>query len=326
MSSVYPRIRPRRTRGLPAEQRELLRKACRLEWATLILIAATSIMMYVVMGGSKAMQTALVEDVLSLLAPAAFLVAARFQRRPVDQEYLNGHTRAFDITFFIAAVALTGVGLAVVIDAVHTLITASHPVITTVAIGDRAVWQGWLMIGGLLISVIPPVVLGRMKLKIAPRIALKTLHADADTNKADWMTALAGVLGIVGIGFGLWWADSAAALFIACSILKDGVTNLRSAVRDMHDAYPQVVDGSSDDPLVAQLHRAVLALDFVAEAQLRFHEEGNRLSGVVFVSTADDCLTLEQVERVVSACREVSWRVDQVTVTVSGLRAKIARQ
>jgi divalent metal cation (Fe/Co/Zn/Cd) transporter len=287
---------------------------------TLILIAATSAMMYAVMGGSKAMQTALVEDLLSLLAPASFLVAARFQRRPVDQEYINGHTRAFDITFFVAAVALAGVGLAVVIDALHTLLTASHPVITTVALGDRVIWQGWLMIGGLLISVVPPVVLGRLKLKIAPKIALKTLHADADTNKADWMTALAGVLGIAGIGYGWWWADSTAALFIACSILKDGASNLRSAVRDMHDAYPQVVDGGSDDPLVEAIYRAVLAMEFVSQCQVRFHEEGNRLSGVVFVTTVDERLTSEQVASVVSTCRHVSWRIDQVTVTLSGPR------
>lgn len=277
-------------------------------------------MMYAVMGGSKAMQTALVEDLLSLLAPLSFLIAARFQRRAVDDQYINGHTRAFDITFFIAAVALTGVGLSVVIDALHTLFTASHPVISTVAWGGHAVWQGWLMIAGLLISVIPPVVLGRLKIRIAPKIALKTLHTDADTNKADWMTALAGVLGIVGIGYGWWWADSAAALFIACSILKDGVTNLRSAMRDMHDAYPQVVDGGSDDPLVQALWRAASASKFVLQCQVRFHEEGNRLSGVVFVTTKDDRLSNEQIGSIVSACRAVSWRVDQVVVTLSGPR------
>jgi divalent metal cation (Fe/Co/Zn/Cd) transporter len=193
-------------------------------------------------------------------------------------------------------------------------------VITTVALGDRVIWQGWLMIGGLLISVVPPVVLGRLKLKIAPKIALKTLHADADTNKADWMTALAGVLGIAGIGYGWWWADSTAALFIACSILKDGASNLRSAVRDMHDAYPQVVDGGSDDPLVEAIYRAVLAMEFVSQCQVRFHEEGNRLSGVVFVTTVDERLTSEQVASVVSTCRHVSWRIDQVTVTLSGPR------
>ena len=25
--------------------------------------------------------------------------------------------------------------------------------------------------------------------------------------KADWMTGVAGIVGIIGVGFGFWWAD-----------------------------------------------------------------------------------------------------------------------
>lgn len=37
----------------------------------------------------------------------------------------------------------------------------------------------------------------------------KVLHADAKMNKADWMTAAAALVGVLGIGLGWWWAKIA---------------------------------------------------------------------------------------------------------------------
>jgi len=46
-------------------------------------------------------------------------------------------------------------------------------------------------------------------------------------NKANWLTAGAAMVGVVGIGFGLWWADAAAAAIIPLDITEDGVSNPR---------------------------------------------------------------------------------------------------
>src|SRR5690625_6182747 len=70
---------------------------------------------------------------------------------------------------------------------------------------------------------------------LAKELHDRVLYADADMNKADWMTAVGGIVGILGIGLGLWWADSVAALFISGSILYDGLRNMRSAVRALID-------------------------------------------------------------------------------------------
>lgn len=292
-----------------------LRRAARLCWWSLALLGAVTVLMYFTMGGSQAMQTALVEDVLSLLPPAAFLIAMRFRARGVSRIYINGRERAFDITFLASSVALTGVGVLLVLDAAHVLVTRTHPVVGTVAIGDTVLWQGWLMIGALVVSAVPPVILGRMKLKLALALSSKPLYTDADMNKADWMTALAGIAGVVGIGFGLWWADAAAAIFIAIEVLRDGVRNLRNAVRDLHDARPQHADRSEDDPLPAEVCQAVNALEGVHACQVRFHEEGLRLSGVVYVQTADGAVSADMARAVRTAARRVHWRIDEVAVT-----------
>ncbi len=307
-------IAERTPRPLGPTQLEELRRAARLCWWSLGLLGAITVMMYAAMGGSQAMLTALIEDVLSLLPPAAFLIALHFRARGVDRTYINGRERAFDITFLASAVALTTVGALLVLDSLHVLVTRTHPVVGTVAIGDTVLWQGWVMIAALAVSCVPPVILGRLKLRLARRLDSKPLHADADMNKADWMTALAGIAGVIGIGFGLWWADAAAAMFISVEVLRDGVRNLRNAVRDMHDARPQQVDRRDVDRLPARVAEAVGALDGVTACRVRFHEEGLRLSGVIHVATADGRLGAAQVQTVRDAARAVHWRIDAVAV------------
>lgn len=318
MSTTATIVKPRTPRPLPDAQRAALARARRLCWWTLLLLSAVSVMMYAVMGGSQAMKTALIEDVLSLLPPLAFLVACRFQHPPVDDDYINGRARAFDINFLISAVALTGFGVGLVWDGLHTLLTASHPVIGSVAIGGRVVWMGWLMMAALALSALPPVLLGHAKLKLARELSLKPLHTDADTNKADWMTALAGIVGIAGIGFGWWWADASAALFIAGSVLKDGIANLRNAIRDLHDARPERLERDHDEPVVAAVHDAVAALPWVAGCRVRLHEEGFRISGAVFVRTSDGAIDPDRLCEAHSTACAVHWRIDEIVVTLEG--------
>ena len=64
------------------------------------------------------------------------------------------------------------------------------------------IWMGWLMILALLYSFIPAMILGRKKLPFAERLHIKVLLVDSQAQKADWMTAAATIVGIIGIGFG----------------------------------------------------------------------------------------------------------------------------
>ncbi|MFL6588097.1 MAG: cation transporter [Luteimonas sp.] len=314
-------------RPLPPPQLQDLQRAARLCWWSIGLLGAITVMMSLTMGGSQAMLTALVEDVLSMLPPIAFLIALRFRARGVDSTYINGRERAFDITFLASSVALTAVGLLLVIDGLHVLATRTHPVVGSVVLGDAVIWQGWLMIAALAVSCVPPVILGRMKLRLARALDSKPLHTDADMNKADWMTAVAGIVGVLGIGFGLWWADAAAAVFIAFEVLRDGVRNLRNAVRDMHDARPQRVDRSDHDTVPDQVIEAVLRHPGVAECRVRLHEEGMRLSGVIYAVPREETLTPATASAIREAARAVHWRIDAIDVvpdTAAAARGKRA--
>jgi divalent metal cation (Fe/Co/Zn/Cd) transporter len=77
------------------------------------------------------------------------------------------------------------------------------------------------MMGVMVYSVLPPLILGKMKLPLAAELHDKALHVSAATNKGDWLSGLAGLAGLLGIAYGVWWADGLAAALICIEIVRD---------------------------------------------------------------------------------------------------------
>jgi divalent metal cation (Fe/Co/Zn/Cd) transporter len=98
------------------------------------------------------------------------------------------------------------------------------------------------MILALAYSVVPPVILGRLKARPAEVLWDKVPVTDAEMNRADWQTGVAGILGVLGIAWGLWWADAAAGL-ISLSFLNDGAGALRAAA-ELVDGAPRELRGA----------------------------------------------------------------------------------
>ncbi len=202
---------------LPKDKQRLLDKARRLEWITLGFQVSIVIVMYLALGSSQAMKTAWVEDMLSMIPPIVFLISLRIRHRKPDTTHPYGYLRVTLLSFLMAAAAILVVGLYLIYEASHSLVTKTHPTLGHFDLFGHYVWIGWVMIAALIYAMIPPVILGRIKIKIAKELHEKTLHADAMMNKADWMTSGAACVGVIGIGFGFWWLDAVAAIFIARS-------------------------------------------------------------------------------------------------------------
>lgn len=265
--------------GIPAPIAADFARARRLEWWTLAWMASVIAVMYPAMGSSKAMQSAVIEDVLSLVPAITWLIAARLEpRRPTDK-YPFGFVRVNSLAFLVSAVTLTLIGAFLMYESVMTLLAAEHPTVPPIELFGRDIWLGWLMIAALLYSVVPPMLLGRMKQPVAERLRDKVLHTDALMQKADWQTGFAGVLGITGIAYGLWWADSAAALFISLSILRDGLINTRTAAAELLDAVPRALDGGEEAEDAKRLRLRLCAL--WPEATVRLRESGRYIFATV---------------------------------------------
>ena len=261
-----------------------LGRARRLAWWSIGLLATIIAVMGVTMQGSQAMRTAWVEDLLSLVPPIVFLISARLEDRPATQRFPFGFQRVNSLAFLIAAVALASMGTVLLWAAAHTLLSGERVTIGLVSLGGIDTWAGWPMLAALAYSVVPPVILGRLKLPVAERLQDKVLHTDAMMNKADWQTGLAGMAGVAGLGLGLWWADAAAAGLIALSILHDGVRAMRIATAELIDGTPRALDKDEPADDAAALERSLRARFPGAEVKLR--QTGPYIRAVV--AGADD--------------------------------------
>ncbi|QFG70344.1 cation diffusion facilitator family transporter [Ornithinimicrobium pratense] len=269
---------------------------------------------YLVMGNSQAMRAAWVEDLLALIPPLCFLVGARVAARKPDRKHPYGRHRAVAVGHLVSAVALLFMGLLLSWESASGLLSREHPPVGTMQVLGHTVWAGWLMIAALAYSGIGPIILGRMKKPLAEQLHDKVLHADADMNKADWMTAGAGIVGILGIGVGLWWADAAAALVISMSILKDGVTNVRAAVAGLTDTTARTVDDTQEHPLVHRIEDYLDSRPWVAAHRTRVRDMGHVFHVEVRVIPRGGEVDLAQLHQVTEDIRDLDWKLDDVTV------------
>ena len=300
---------------LPSEQAALYRRAVRLEWWTIAFFVVAVALLAVTLGQSQAMKAAWIEDMLGVVPPAAFLLAARYRNRQPNDRFPYGYHRSVSVAFLAGSVALLVLGAYVLYDSLTRLIARERPPIGLVEVLGQRIWLGWLMIAVLLATMVPAILLGRVKQRIARQLHDKVLLADAEMNRADWLTAGAAILGVLGIGAGLWWADAVAASIIGGDIVRDGVRTTRSAVADLMDERPTVVGGERPHRLPEDLLTAVHDQDWVADAWLRLREEGHVFVGeLLVVPRAGTDRLIERLEALEKFARDYDWRIHDLVV------------
>lgn len=310
---------------LPPAQSAALQKAIRLQWISLGVLVVIIAAVGLVAGQSQAMRTAFAEDALALLPPIAFLVGVRRASKPRSPRHPYGHHRAMSAGHLLAAVALLAFGASLVYNSASSLILVEKPPVGVMHIFGHTVWAGWPMMVVMLLTVPPGVILGRMKLKLADELHDELLSADADMLKADWTTALATVAGVAGIGFGLWWADSAAAILVAASIVKDGVANLRGAVASLLDQRATPIASREPDPVITQLRDTATAQAWVERAAVRVRDMGHVFHSEVFVVPREGHRPgVAELNALRHRLNETDWKaLDTVVVLVSELPSDI---
>jgi cation diffusion facilitator family transporter len=304
---------------LPPELEERQRRAVRLEWLTIAYLVSAVVLMYLTLGQSQAMKAAWIEDMLSLLPPVAFLIASRLRRHPVSEKFPWGLHRAVSVAYLFAALALLVMGSYLFFDSAMKLVLAEHPPIGVIQVFGQEIWLGWLMIAALFYSALPAVFLGRAKLPLADDLHDKVLYADAKMNKADWMTAGAAIVGVTGIGFGLWWADAAAALFISVDIAHDGWDNVRAAVHDLMDARPRRHDAREYHPIVERMNAELNECEWVERGAVRLREEGHVFTGEVMVVPREEALSdgaglMTRLDELAERLVSLEWKVYDIVV------------
>lgn len=299
---------------LPGEQQQALRKAIRWEWLTIAYTSVTIVLIALVVGGSQAMKTAWIEDMLSLIPQISFLVALLMIRRAPTRKFPYGLHRAMGVGHLVAGVALLAVGGSLAVESVLGLVRAEHPAIGTVNLFGQTIWLGWFMVAVMALVVIGPFFYGHAKAQLAPKLHNKVLYADADMAKADWTTTVASIVGVLGIGMGWWWLDGAAALFISLGIVWDGFRNVRSAVLDLMDQRARTHDDAEPHPLMGRIVTALEDQPWVERASVRMRDMGQVFHVEAFVVPARGKVDIGRLEAAREGIAELDWKVQDVVI------------
>ncbi len=300
------------------EQNAALRKARRLAYLTIVYLAVQASLMYLVMGSSQAMKTAWIEDLLSFIPPACFLVGSHICWRKPSRNYPYGYHRAISVLYLCAALALFSMGAYLLVDSLLALFTRDHPSIGMQEFFGIDIWLGWWMVMVLLIGAIPAIFLGRAKIAPAFKLNDKILYTDGKMNKADWMTAVAAAVGVLGIGLGWWWADAVAAAIISLDIINDGFRQTRDAVTGLLNRAPTAVDDGFLD-LPEQIQELLNEYEWVAEAKVRLYEQGHLFFGEAFFEPRDPTrLDAREMREAMTRIANLDWRLRGVSLSVVG--------
>ncbi|HEV7993789.1 MAG TPA: cation transporter [Gemmatimonadaceae bacterium] len=300
----------------PPEQQQQRKRARTLSWLSLALLISTAVLVWATLGQSEAMKTAWVEDLLGLVPPIVMLVALRVENRAPSKRYPYGYFRVVSIAFLITAAVLSLAGLWLLRDSVAKLIARERPPVGAMTLFGHTVWAGWPMIAALTYCVAIGILLGRLKGPVAEKLNDRALAADADMNKAGWMSEGAAIIGILLIGYGKWWGDSLAAAFISLNIVRDGWVNLRQVVADLMDESPTKLGGHELEALPDKIRAAAEQLPWVDKAAVRLREHGHVISGDVFIVPRDQGQgdLVKRIERAADDLAKVDWRIYSLTV------------
>lgn len=306
--------RPGANYELPPEKDRLLDRARRIEWFSIVSKFTIIVAIALVMGSSQAMKALWVEDTASLIPSFAFLVGAHFRKNEPTPNFPYGYRRAVLIAFLSGAVTLFLFGVYIAGDSLLKLIHREHPTIQSIQIFNHNIWLGWLMIAALVYSVIPPYFFGRVKYKLAGELHDKVLFVSGTLDKGDWMAGIAGIAGIFGIALGFWWADAVAAAIISIEIVQEGYINLRNSVSQLMNKRPTDVGNKQPDPVTDRVREALEKLEWVAAAGVRLREDGDVLSGELFIKPKDERDILSRVQEAQRIAQAVDWRLHDLSV------------
>lgn len=299
---------------LPPAQQRALKKATGWVWFTVGYTAVTITLIAFVVGGSQAMKTAWIEDMLSLIPQLAFLFSLLLIRHPPSRRFPYGLHRVMGVGHLVAGVALLAIGGNLAVESLIGLVRSEHPAIGTVYLFGQTIWLGWLMIAVMVLVVPGPFFYGHAKAKLAPDLHNKVLFTDADMAKADWTTTAASIVGVLGIGVGWWWLDGAAAMFISLGIVWDGVKNSRSAVLDLIDQRARTHDDKKPHPLADQIVCELERQPWVRAASVRMRDMGQVFHVEAFVVPQRHRVRIDQIEAARRQIAKLDWKVQDIVV------------
>ena len=210
-----------------------------------------------VLTGSAGLLGDALHNLSDVSTSAVVFVGFRVSKKPASASHPYGYERAEDIAGLGVAMVIWASAAFAGLVSVHKLLVHGHT--THLGLGMSAAAVG--IAGNQIVA--------RYKLRVGLRIQSATLLADAKHSWLDALSSAGALLGLVGVAFGLRWADGLAGLVVTGFILHVGyeVTS---------DLVGHLMDGVDPD-LLAAAERAALEIPGVQHAHVRARWMGRSL-------------------------------------------------
>lgn len=178
-----------------------------------------------VLGHSPVMVADGVHSASDLVSDAVVMWGMRMGKAAPDVDHPYGHGRFETIATLVLAMALLGVAVGIMYDAVARLQNMSNITVPTTI----ALW-------GAMASILIKEGLYHYTVLVGKRYNAKTIIANAWHHRSDAISSVAALAGISGAMMGMPLLDPVAAIAVAVIVFKMGIGFARDTLKELSDA------------------------------------------------------------------------------------------
>jgi len=243
----------------------------RAAWIGLAGMMATAMAQVVIVAISGSI--ALLADTVHNLGHAAttipLIIAFRLGRRPADRRYSYGYRRAEDLVGLFIGLIVAVTAAIIIWESVDALLNPRE--VTNL---------GWVL-GAGIVGFLGNEIVGVYRIRAGRRIGSAALIAEGQHARADGLTSIAVVVGVVGVWLGFPRADAIVGFLIGLAILWILVSSIRTVGKRLMDGV--------DDGVIEMLSAAAAVVEGVEGVdQVRARWSGHRIEGDASIRVSRD--------------------------------------
>jgi cation diffusion facilitator family transporter len=180
-----------------------------------------------VLTGSLGILSEALHSGLDLIAAVITLFSVRISDKPADKEHNFGHGKIENFSAFIETILLVITCVWIIYEAIGRLVSGRTHI-------EISIWSYVVVISSIIIDIRR----SRALYRVAKKYNSQALEADALHFSTDIWSSAVVLLGLVCANFGLFFADSVAALFVALIVLFVSYKLGKRAIEVLLDKAP----------------------------------------------------------------------------------------
>ncbi len=184
------------------------------------------------LAGSKGLIADALHSIADMISSIFVLVALKYAEKPKDKRYPYGYGKVEYISTIIASLFISLCGVTVFIDALESLKSGAHKAPDAIAIFAT------------ILSLFFSYVMYSSNTCAGTQLNSPAMLADAAESKADSLTSVAVLLGLIGTKIGFESADTIAAIIVAFFIFRIALEMLMGGINGLMDTSlePEKID------------------------------------------------------------------------------------